>query len=155
MFCGCKLHTLNSSEVCQFWKKRWRHDSIVLLKTRKNRKNNRKKQGSFFPSLFQVSSFNIRATTGIIASTTALIVVVGGSGHFGQSYTKYYPFSLLFECQGKFPATFRQLKATVFKWPSTPPPPPSWRASNAVYDICRLQTAWGSKTVNWMKPKIS
>ena len=32
----------------------------------------------------------------------------------------------------------------------------------AVYDICRLQnadcrpqTAWGSKTVNWMKPKIS
>ena len=27
-----------SSGVCQFWKKRWRHDSIVLLKTRKNRK---------------------------------------------------------------------------------------------------------------------
>ena len=47
-------------------------------------KNNRKKQGSFFQSLFQVSSFNIR------------------------------DFSLLFECQGKFPATFRQLKATVF-----------------------------------------
>ena len=68
-------------------------------------------------------------------------MVVGGSRHFGQSYTKYYPFSLLFECQGKFPATFRQLKVTVFKWPSTPPPPSSWRASNAVYDICRLQTA--------------
>ena len=31
------------------------------------------------------------------------------------------------------------------------------RETNAesVYDICRLQTAWGSKTVNWMKPKIS
>ena len=30
----------------------------------------------------------------------------------------------------------------------------SWNLAS-VYDICRLQTAWGSKTVNWMKPKVS
>ena len=53
-------------------------------------KNNRKKQGSFFQSLFQVSSFNIR--------------------DFRASSTDEEAFSLLFECQGKFPATFRQLK---------------------------------------------
>ena len=57
-------------------------------------KNIRKKQGSFFPSLFPVSSFNIR--------------------DFRASSTDEEGFSLLFECQGKFPATFRQLKATVF-----------------------------------------
>ena len=27
---------ISSSGVCRFWKKRWRHDSIVLLKIRKN-----------------------------------------------------------------------------------------------------------------------
>ena len=79
--------SISSSGVCQFWKKRWRHDSIVLLKTRKNRNYNRKKQGSFFQSLFQVSSFNIR--------------------DFRASSTGEEAFSLLFECQGNFPATFR------------------------------------------------
>ena len=66
--------------VFQFWKKQWRHDSIVLLKMRKN---SRKKQGRFFQSLFQVPSF-IRASS---ADEEA--------------------FSLLFEYQGEFPATFR------------------------------------------------
>ena len=70
--------------VFQFWKKQWRHDSIVLLKIRKNeKKNSRKKQGRFFQSLFQVPSF-IRASS---ADEEA--------------------FSLLFEYQGEFPATFR------------------------------------------------
>ena len=50
-------------------------------------KNNRKKQGSFFQSWFQVPSFNIR--------------------DFRVSTAEEEAFSLLFECQGKFPATFR------------------------------------------------
>ena len=51
------------------------------------RKNSRKKQGRFFQSLFQVLSFNIR--------------------DFRNSSADKEAFSLLFECQGKFPATFR------------------------------------------------
>ena len=63
----------------------WFHCSAK--NTQKWEKNNRKKQGSFSQSLFQVSSFNTR--------------------DFRASSTDEEAFSLLFECQGKFPATFR------------------------------------------------
>ena len=50
-------------------------------------KNNRQKQGSFFQSLFQVHSFNIR--------------------NFRASSADEEAFSLLFECQEQFRATLR------------------------------------------------
>ena len=51
-------------------------------------KNNRQKQGSFFQSLFQVHSFNIR--------------------DFRASSADEEAFSLLFECQEQFRATLRR-----------------------------------------------
>ena len=60
-------------------------------------KNNRKKQGSFFQSLFQVPSLNIR--------------------DFQASSTEEEAFCLLFECQGKFPATF--ILFVIFGWEMT------------------------------------
>ena len=66
-------------------------------------KNNRQKQGSFFQSLFQVYSFNIR--------------------DFRASSADEEAFSLLFECQEQFRATLQYLKSTVIKQRSKTLPP--------------------------------
>ena len=68
-----------------------RSDDVTILlfywKYAKMGKNNRQKQGSFFQSLFQVHSFNIR--------------------DFRASSADEEAFSLLFECQEQFRATLR------------------------------------------------
>ena len=61
--------------------------SFFCSKYTKIGKNNRQKQGSFFQSLFQVHSFNIR--------------------DFRASSADEEAFSLLFECQEQFRATLR------------------------------------------------
>ena len=125
-----KLACLWQFDSCfrQFWKKRWRHDSIVLLKIRKNRKKIiAKNKGAFFKACSR--------STCSISGTSELAVLMKKPF---PSLAIFFPrqracsqatFSLLFECQEQFRATLRYLKSTVIKQRSTTSPP-YWRASN-------------------------